>query len=373
MIPKFSRTPRLLIVDDQKTNLKIIGDILEKFGFDIIVASDGDEALLRLEHSPVDLVLLDVLMPGRDGFEICQIIRTHPQWSDIPVIFLSAADDKGLIVRALEVGGVDYVTKPFNKAELISRVRTHVALKLARDRLKQLAEDKDELLGILAHDLKNHLGGMKMSAELLHERAKKHPDARLEQMAGNIRTSTHQMLSFVQEFLANSSADRDMTLNVEPIWLHQVTATAVQNYTEAARRKGIILEHSGVVDGPVSGDRKALDQVLDNLLSNAIKFSPPGKAIRVTVQPSRHGGASCRIQDEGPGFTDEDKVHMFNRYRRLSARPTAGEPSTGLGLSIVKKLVEDMGGQIQCESRPGEGATFIVNLPPLHDGVVALN
>src|ERR1022692_4655300 len=120
MISKFSRTPRLLIVDDQKTNLKIIGDILEKFGFDIIAASDGDEALVRLEHSSVDLILLDVLMPGRDGFEICQTIRTHPQWSDIPVIFLSAADDKGLIVRALEVGGVDYVTKPFNKAELIS-------------------------------------------------------------------------------------------------------------------------------------------------------------------------------------------------------------------------------------------------------------
>ena len=369
MLPKSNRTPRLLIVDDQKTNLKIIGDILEKFGFDIILASDGDEALLLLGRGPVDLVLLDVLMPGRDGFEVCREIRAHPQWSDIPVIFLSAADDKNLIVRALEVGGVDYVTKPFNKAELISRVRTHIALKMARDRLKQLAEDKDELLGILAHDLKNHLGGMKMSAELLHERSKRHPDTRLEQMSGNIRTSTVQMLAFVQEFLANSAADRDVALHPEPIWLHQVTSTAVQNYLEAARRKGIVLEHEGVVEGPVSGDRKALDQVLDNLLSNAIKFSPPGKAIRVTVEPGRNGGAICRVRDEGPGFTADDKLHMFNRYRRLSARPTAGEPSTGLGLSIVKKLVEDMGGQIQCESVFGEGATFIITLPPLPDGV----
>lgn len=369
MPSKISRSPRLLVVDDQKTNLKIIGDILEKFGFDIILASDGDEALVLLGRSPVDLVLLDVLMPGRDGFEVCRLIRTHPQWSDIPVIFLSAADDKNLIVRALEVGGVDYVTKPFNKAELISRVRTHLALKQARDSMKQLAEDKDELLGILAHDLKNHLGGMKMSAELLHDRSKKHADPRLEQMAGNIRTSTHQMLAFVQEFLANSAADHELTLNVEPIWLHQVTSTAVQNYTEAARRKGIVLLHAGVVDGPVAGDRKALDQVLDNLLSNAIKFSPPGKTIRVTVAPSRHGGATCRVADEGPGFTEEDKLHLFNRYRRLSARPTAGEPSTGLGLSIVKKLVADMGGQIQCESRPGEGATFIITLPALPEAV----
>lgn len=371
MPPKLARTPRLLVVDDQETNLKIIGDILGKFGFDIALAGSGDDALLRLEHHPVDLILLDVLMPGRDGFEVCQVIRSHPKWSDIPVIFLSAADDKSLIVRALEVGGVDYVTKPFNKAELISRVRTQIALKFARDRLKQLAEDKDELLGILAHDLKNHLGGMKMSAELLHERAKKQTDARLEQMAENIRTSTHQMLAFVHEFLANSAADRDTSLNVEPIWLHQVTSTAVKNYTEAARRKGIVLEHEGAVDGPISGDRKALDQVLDNLISNAIKFSPPGKSVRVSVQPNRLGGAICRVQDEGPGFTEEDKIHMFNRYRRLSARPTAGEPSTGLGLSIVKKLVNDMGGQIHCESRHGEGATFVLNLPALNDSTLS--
>ena len=371
MLPKLARTPRLLVVDDQKTNLKIIGDILGKFGFDTILASDGDEALVQLEETPVDLVLLDVLMPGRDGFEVCQTIHSNPKWSDIPVIFLSAADDKNLIVRALEVGGVDYVTKPFNKAELISRVRTQVALKLARDRLKQLAEDKDELLGILAHDLKNHLGGMKMSAELLHERSKRQSDSRLEQMAENIRTSTQQMLAFVQEFLANSAADRDISLNVEPIWLHQVTSLAVQNYTEAARRKGIVLEHTGVVDGPVSGDRKALDQVLDNLISNAIKFSPPGKSVRVSVHPGRSGGATCRVQDEGPGFTEEDKLQMFNRYRRLSARPTAGEPSTGLGLSIVKKLVEDMGGQIQCESRAGEGATFVIHLAALNDGALS--
>ena len=106
-------------------------------------------------------------MPGMDGCEVCRQLKENPDWKDIPVIFLSAADDKDLIVRALDAGGVDYITKPFNQAELISRVRTQLALKTARDRLKQLAEDKDELLGILAHDMKNYLGGMNMSAELL--------------------------------------------------------------------------------------------------------------------------------------------------------------------------------------------------------------
>lgn len=364
MNPEQARPARLLVVDDQEANLKIIGDILGRLGFDIILASDGEQALKRLEQRPVDLILLDVLMPGRDGFEICQTIRANSTWSDIPIIFLSAADDKSLIVRALEVGGVDYVTKPFNQAELMSRVRTHLALKTTRDRLKQLAEDKDELLGILAHDLKNHLGGMKMSVQLLQDRAQKQKDPRLERMAANIHMSTNQMLAFVIEFLANSAADRGLNVGVEPIWLHQVTAAAAQHYQETARRKGITVEHSGSATEPIAADRKALDQILDNLISNAIKFSSPGTTVRVSVDNDpATGGAICRVQDEGPGFTEEDRAQMFHRYRRLSARPTAGEPSTGLGLSIVKKLMQAIGGQIECESRPGEGATFVLRLP----------
>ncbi len=359
-----ARPARLLVVDDQEANLKILGDILGRCGFDIILAGDGEQALRRLEHRPVDLILLDVLMPGRDGFETCQLIRAKPEWRDIPIIFLSAADDKTLIVRALEVGGVDYVTKPFNQAELLSRVRTHITLKTTRDRLSQLAEDKDELLGILAHDLKNHLGGMQMSVQLLHDRAKKLSDTRLERMAANIHDSTNQMLAFVQEFLANSAADRGLTLNLEPVCLGQATAAAVQHYAEAARRKGIALEHATSDNATIAADRKALDQVLDNLISNALKFSPAGTAVRVIVEPMPHGGAVCQVQDQGPGFTEEDRLHMFHRYRRLSARPTAGEPSTGLGLSIVKKLMQAMGGAIECRSTSGTGATFILNLPP---------
>src|SRR6185312_12058901 len=148
---------RLLVVDDQETNLQLLGGMLGQMGFDIVLASDGEQALQRLERNAVDLILLDVLLPGIDGFEVCRRIRARPEWVDIPVIFLSAADEKNLIVRALEVGGVDYVTKPFNQAELMSRVRTQLALKTARDHLRWLAEDKDELLGVLAHDLKNHL------------------------------------------------------------------------------------------------------------------------------------------------------------------------------------------------------------------------
>src|SRR6267142_6954464 len=154
---------RILVVDDQPANIQIVGSVLGKLGFEIIPAADGATALKRVALRTPDLILLDLLMPGMGGIEVCRQLKENPGWKDIPVVFLSAADDKDLIVRALDSGGVDYITKPFNQAELISLVRTQLALKTARDQLRRLAEDKDELLGILAHDLKNHLGGMHMS------------------------------------------------------------------------------------------------------------------------------------------------------------------------------------------------------------------
>jgi two-component system sensor histidine kinase/response regulator len=352
---------RILVVDDQETNLRVLGDMMGHLGFDIVPALDGEQALRRLSSRPVDLILLDVLMPGLDGFEVCKRIRANVAWVDIPIIFLSAADDKTLIVRALESGGVDYVTKPFNAAELLSRVRTHLALKTARDRLRQLAEDKDELLGILAHDLKNHLGGMLMSVQLLNEKSKSINDTRFQRMGANILRATDQMLSFVKEFLANAEVDHGRPMKFQPVYLHDVANNIVQRHAEHASRKGItLLLEQGKEGVLVDADRAALEQVLDNLVSNALKFSPPGKTVRVIVGQSADERGECRVVDEGPGFTAADRNEIFRRYRRLSARPTGGEPSTGLGLSIVKKLMHDMRGDLTLESEPDAGATFIL-------------
>jgi len=354
---------KVLMVDDQAVNLRTVAALLRP-RFEVSLADDGDKALALLEADSFDLVLLDIRMPTRDGFDICQAIRANPRWNEIPIIFLSADSDKDLIVRALEAGGVDYITKPFNSAELVSRVGTHIALKVARDELKQLAEDKDELLGILAHDLKNHLGGMKISAEVLHRKLEKNGDAESAAMAANIRSGTDQMFTFVVEFLANCAADRGFNLKPEPIWLDELSAAATQHYEEAARRKGITLTHSGKVTEPSSTDQSAVNQILHNLISNAVKFSPAGAKVRVSVETDPKGAAVWCVADDGPGFTAEDKATMFRRYQRLSAQSTAAEPSTGLGLSIVRKLVGHLGGEVECASEPGRGATFTLRLPP---------
>jgi two-component system sensor histidine kinase/response regulator len=356
---------RILVVDDQEANLQVVGSILGELGFEITPAASGEQALRRISARLPDLVLLDLIMPGMNGLDACRLIRALPGCAELPVIFLSADDDKNSVVRALEAGGVDYVTKPFNPSELITRVRTHLALKAARDRLQQLAEDKDELLGILAHDLKNHLGGMQMSAQLLNDRAVSLTDQRLERMAANILNATTQMSAFVHEFLANSSADRGWALKPEALCLSDIARGCVEQYQETAVRKEIALVYEGPeLPVTIGGDRAALDQVLGNLVSNALKFSPSGKKVWVSVSASVEGGGHCSIRDEGPGFTEDDRSAMFRRYSRLSARPTAGEPSTGLGLSIVRKLMEGMHGTLVCESAPGQGAQFILTFPP---------
>lgn len=361
------RKPTIMVVDDQPRNMKIVSELLSlSMGYEITQAGSGEQALAQLEDSIPDLILLDVMMPDMDGVETCKLIKENPALADIPIIFLSAADDKNLIVQALESGGVDYVTKPFSRAELLTRVRTHLALKLARDSLKALAEDKDELLGILTHDLKNHLGGMQMSAQLLHDRMERQPaDGKSLHLVDNILLNTAQMLAFVKEFLANNMAERTLQFSAETVNLSQAAWHAVKQYQLTAERKDIklVCDLTPAANSMISADPIALKQVLDNLLSNAIKFSPSGKSIYISVSPINGDCVECCIRDEGPGFTDEDKAHMFRRYARLSARPTGGEPSTGLGLSIVKKLIEAMHGHLLLESTLGQGAAFIVRLP----------
>jgi two-component system, sensor histidine kinase and response regulator len=355
---------RIVVVDDQEANLQVLQGMLGDVGYDVVPATSGARALRLIIAQPPDLILLDAMMPEMDGFEVCRQIRAKPELGEIPIIFLSAIDDKAFVVRALDYGAVDYLTKPFNRAELLSRVKTHLALKQARDRLRRIAEDKDELLGILAHDLKNYLGAMQMSAQILNGWASKLEDAAMTKMSVNILNASDQMFSYVKEFLANSAADRGYALKLEQIAITDPLSSAVQRYSEAARRKSLVFREDYPAESPlVSADRGALEQVIDNLVSNAVKFSPPDRSIWLSIVIASDGWTEMRVRDEGPGCDEHDHANMFARYRRLSARPTGGESSTGLGLSIAKRHMNGMNGELRCESEFGHGATFVVCFP----------
>ncbi len=352
----------VLVVDDQEQNLQVIGTTLNIMGYDVIPALNGEDALKRVAVRIPDLILLDVLMPGMDGVEVCRRLQAEPAWAKIPVIFLSASDDKNVVVQALESGGVDYITKPFNKAELVSRVRTHIALKQARDGMQQLAEDRDELLGILTHDLKNHLAGIEMSAQLLRDRHDA-PTGDARTLVDNIATTAAESLLFLRMFLANHAAGRS-EVNPVPCDLDAAARAAVERARPLANAKNIVLSPE-LPPHPLAvfADPAALGQILDNLISNAIKFSPPGKSVGVVVARELLGAVSVTVSDEGPGFSVEDRARMFRRYGRLSARPTGNETSTGLGLYIVKRLANAMKGRVIVAPATDKGASIRVELP----------
>lgn len=357
--------PTVLVVDDQEPNVRLVCGFLIEEGYEVIPADSGKQALERLASRVPDLILLDVLMPDMDGFEVCRRIRQQPECTFVPVIFLSAADEPEFIVRALRSGGVDYITKPFRQAELIARVRTHLALKTTRDNLARLLAEKDEFMAMLAHDLKNPLTAISLGVQSLLARSE--PDAKfITRVGSHIENTVADMRAKIDNLLSEKARERaEFPLHFQPVNVTFAAGEAVKHLASAAAAKRTALKiHAPEEPVMVLADPQALRHILDNLISNAVKFSPPASTVNIRVfnEPGRMPG--CQVEDEGPGFKPEDYQNLFQKYSRLSARPTGGESSTGLGLAIVKMLTERMQGTIQAENGPRGGAVFTLRLPP---------
>jgi signal transduction histidine kinase len=230
-------------------------------------------------------------------------------------------------------------------------------------KLIDLNAEKNEFLGIVAHDLKNPLGAISGYAEMLEEDAGEIPQEEIVDTAVRIKKSANIMFDLVSNLLdVNRIEQGRMDLTLAPCDLWETVRQAVDGYSTRAGAKQLLLHFE---DGPrppqVMADAAQLAQIMDNLVSNAVKYSPNGKNIYVRVCQVGHS-VRAEVRDEGPGISAEDRRRLFGKFVRLSARPTAGEHSTGLGLSIVKSLVESMNGKVWCESELGKGATFLVEL-----------
>jgi len=358
----------ILVVDDVQQNIQVVGTMLREAGYSIMPATSGAAALQRVQKKLPDLILLDLMMPEMDGLEVCRRLKADPATQPLPIIFLTASNEMSHLVQGLEAGAVDYVTKPFNPPELLARVRTHLELKHARDtiirysrELSRLNDEKNEFMGIAAHDLRSPLNAIQGYAEMVLE------DAALGgENAGlvhQIHDASRRMVEMVQNLLDANRIERgEMRLNLAPAELTALVAGVVegQRPRATAKQQTLELEHD-LAPVTVTVDAGVMVQVVENLVSNAVKYSPPGKRIQVRLR--RTGSAvRCEVQDEGPGLSAEDQQKLFGKFARLTAKPTGGEQSTGLGLSIVKKLVEAMHGRVWCESEPGRGATFLVEL-----------
>ena len=365
---------RILVVDDITKNLQVVGTVLRNQGYKVMAAASGADALKCVRTQLPDLILLDLMMPEMDGLEVCRRLKSDSTTSQVPVIFLTASNEMEHLVNGFEVGAVDYVTKPFNPPELLARVRTHLELKYARERLREMNEEKNEFMGIAAHDLRNPLGAITGYAEILIEEMESlqpsvpEPGARAVreagECAGRIRETSLRMAEMVQNLLDANRIERgEMQLNLAPLDLSQTVAAVLETQRPRAVAKQQTLHwqnEAGAVS--VLADATVLMQVIENIVSNAVKYSPAGKNIFVRLRRLQKG-TLCEVQDEGPGLSADDQKKLFGKFARLSSKPTGGENSTGLGLSIVKKMVEAMNGRVWCESELGRGATFIVEFP----------
>lgn len=236
-------------------------------------------------------------------------------------------------------------------------------LKKAYQKVLELNEEKNEFLGIAAHDLKNPLFAVRSFAEIMREDENLSSDQK-EDFLNEITKASNQMFFIVKNFLdVNTIEQGGFNLKTESVLVNSVINETVEQFQNDLAKKGIKMFVKGIEnDLFINADRNLLIQVIQNLISNAIKFSPSNRNIFVSCNTLENGSVmEIRIKDEGPGFTDEDKKKVFGKFARLSARPTAGEHSTGLGLSIVKKLVELMGGRIKLVSEVGKGAEFILS------------
>ena len=365
----------VLVVDDNPEIRAYVAGCL-KHSYHVVKAVDGQDALAKVRDSQPDLIISDVMMPNMDGYQLCRTIKSDEHLSHIPVILLTSRASLDEKIKGLEAGSDDYLTKPFSARELLVRARNllHLglqkkelkalngALKQANAELREASQMKSQLLRIAAHDLKNPLNGIREFAKILKDEV---PTGRTNrELLDLIHTSSDQMLSMVSKLLDSEALESgELILNKETVSISTIAEEVVRrNRPQAERKDEALILHLDEADPClVDGSWEWLRDAMDNLVSNAVKYSPLGKTIWVSVK-RRGPVVRFSVRDEGPGLTGDDKRRLFGKFQRLSALPTDNESSTGLGLSIVKQIVEMHEGKVWAESAEGEGSTFIMEL-----------
>jgi two-component system, sensor histidine kinase and response regulator len=361
---------RVLVVDDSLLNRTQIRRFLQRDGIQVFEAKSGEDALWLAKEADPDLILMDVLMEGMDGYQTCELIRAETAAHDIPIIFLTGLGEREDVVRGFAVGAVDYITKPFHVAEGMSRIRTHLRLrKLSRFRqqhiqeLKDLNSAKDRLLRVASHDLRNPLAAIVGLAEfLLESPVAQSADER--EMIENIHQAAVRMAALLTNLLDLSALDSGkLRLKHEPLDLAAVAREVSQLYWVRAANKQIQLINADDRHPVwVLGDAVQLQRVLDNLVSNALKFTPAGGSVTISCVCD-NGIAQLRVDDTGPGIPAADRAGLFKEFAQTRNQATAGEPGSGLGLSICQRLVDSLGGTISHDNLEGGGSRFTVSLP----------
>ncbi|MCL4263244.1 MAG: hybrid sensor histidine kinase/response regulator [Anaerolineae bacterium] len=355
----FSSLPAtILIVDDTPANLRLLAGLLGNAGYQVRPARDGRMALSVAQANPPDLILLDIMMPEMDGYEVCRQLKADERTREIPVIFISALDDVHDKVKSFTLGAVDYVAKPFQAEEVLARVRSHITLyKLQRDLREQVAE-LDAFSHTVAHDLKNPLAlVIGLIDFVLLQFADDVPEEMVDYLK-KIQTTGYRGVNIIDELLLLASV-RKQDVQLRPLDMEQVVAKALD------RLVFMIDKYRGEVHLPdqwptAVGYAPWVEEVWVNYVSNALKYGgqPPRLELGTAVQPD--GMVRYWVRDNGPGLSPEKQAVLFTEFVRLNEVRVEG---FGLGLSIVRRIMDKLNGRVGVHSVEGEGSEFYFELP----------
>jgi signal transduction histidine kinase len=356
---------RILIVADDHSKVLSLREILSMEGYDVVSVSTGDAALDYYNQYEPDLVLLDAGLPGSNVFDVCRALKNPYSGAPATVIFITSKSDPEGVVSGLAAGGVDYLVRPFREKEVLARVRVHLRNRL---RLVQMYKDeraKDRLLSVTAHDLRNPATSIRALVHSLRSGGSGALAPEQLDVLNTVYEASQSMLDMVNTLLDNALIEAsEMKVNRQPTSLAELVEEAVKlNSATAAMKGSKIVLNRGALPGLLSIDAARIRSVLNNLIGNAVKFSPPGSTITV-VEGGKDGRCSVSVRDQGPGIPEDEHDKLFKDFGRTSVRPTGGEPSTGLGLSICYQVMLAHGGTIHAENLAGGGAEFRITFLP---------
>lgn len=362
---------KILIVDDVMSNVLLLKVLLTNEKFAIATASNGRQALEQVEKENPDLVLLDVMMPDMSGFEVAQHLKSNPNTADIPIIFLTALNSTADIVKGFQVGANDFISKPFNKEELIIRVTHQISLVAAKrlilsktEELQRTIAGRDKHYSVIAHDLRSPMGSIKMVLNMLILNLPSEKiGAEMYELLTMANQTTEDVFSLLDNLLKwTKSQIGKLNVVYQDVDLVEVTDGVIEIFSMVASLKKIRIHEMKPEKMMVNADIDMLKTVVRNLLSNAIKFSKENSEVLVKMEEV-DGMAVVSVQDYGCGISEEGQKKLLHTDTHFSTFGTNNEEGSGLGLLLCKDFVVKNGGKLWFTSKEGEGSIFSFSIP----------